>query len=94
MNIELDGQRDESAEFVSQAPRARYQLAEWWEAEVVHMQHRFARAVAWTATRAWQVTADWRAVRPIISRASAHLAILILAVGALLFSGLNLPGQV
>jgi murein DD-endopeptidase MepM/ murein hydrolase activator NlpD len=39
----------------------------------------------------WQVTADWRAVRPIISRASAHLAILTLAVVAILFSGLNLP---
>jgi murein DD-endopeptidase MepM/ murein hydrolase activator NlpD len=47
--------------------------------------------VAWTATRAWQVTADWRAVRPIISRASAHLAILALAAVAVLFSGLNLP---
>jgi LysM repeat protein len=55
------------------------------------MQHVFARAVAWTATRAWEVTADWRAVRPIISRASAHLAILILAAAAILFSGLNLP---
>jgi murein DD-endopeptidase MepM/ murein hydrolase activator NlpD len=30
-------------------------------------------------------------VRPIISRASAHLAILVLAVGAILFSGLHLP---
>jgi murein DD-endopeptidase MepM/ murein hydrolase activator NlpD len=57
------------------------------------MQHLFARAVAWVATRAWQVTADWRAVRPIISRASAHLAILTLAVAAILFSGLNLPAR-
>ncbi len=57
------------------------------------MQHIFARAVAWTVTRVWQVTADWRAVRPMISRASAHLAILGLAIVALLVSGLNLPTQ-
>jgi murein DD-endopeptidase MepM/ murein hydrolase activator NlpD len=91
VNIELDGQRDDKAEFVLPERRSRHQMAEWWDAEVANMQHLFARAVAWTATRAWQVTADWRAVRPIISRASAHLAILILAVLAVLFSGLNLP---
>jgi murein DD-endopeptidase MepM/ murein hydrolase activator NlpD len=66
-------------------------LEHWWASLVADAEHFFARAVAWTATRAWQVTADWRAVRPIISRASAHLAILALAVAALVFSGLNLP---
>ncbi len=69
----------------------RQRLDHWWARQVAFVQHLFARAVAWTATRAWQVTADWRAVRPIISRASAHLAILALAVAALVFSGLNLP---
>ncbi len=92
MNAELDRQRDDDAQFVSPARRVRHDLSRWWEAKVAHMQHLFARAVAWTATRAWQVTADWRSVRPVISRASAHLAILTLAVAAILFGGLNLPG--
>lgn len=91
MNIEMDRHPDDAAEFVPPARRVPRQLTRWWESEIAHMQHLFARAVAWTATRAWQVTADWRAVRPIISRASAHLAILLLAVAAILLSGLNLP---
>ena len=87
----MDRHPDDAAEFVPPARRVPRQLTRWWESEIAHMQHLFARAVAWTATRAWQVTADWRAVRPIISRASAHLAILLLAVAAILLSGLNLP---
>jgi murein DD-endopeptidase MepM/ murein hydrolase activator NlpD len=93
VNVGLDRHHDERAEFVSSAGRARRRLIRWWKIEVANMQHYFARAVAWTATRAWQVTADWRAVRPIVSRASAHLAILILAVAAILLSGLNLPAR-
>lgn len=92
MNIELDEQRDEAVNF-SSAGGAHRRLTQRWETQIVHWQHLFARAVAWTATRAWQVTADWRSVRPIISRASAHLAILILALAAILFSGLNLPAR-
>jgi murein DD-endopeptidase MepM/ murein hydrolase activator NlpD len=91
LNIELDSHRDDDSEFMSPAREARHPLPRWWQFEVAHMQHLFARAVAWTATRTWQVTADWRSVRPIISRASAHLAILALALAALIISGLNLP---
>jgi murein DD-endopeptidase MepM/ murein hydrolase activator NlpD len=93
VNVELDGHRDETTEFVPPTPPIGERWNMWWEARVARMQHLFARAVAWAATRAWQVTADWRSVRPIISRASAHLAILVLAVAAILFSGLNLPTQ-
>jgi len=91
VNIELDEQRGEPTEFFSSAGGAQRRLTRRWETQIGHLQHLFARAVAWTATRAWQVTADWRSVRPIISRASAHLAILVLALSAILFSGLNLP---
>jgi murein DD-endopeptidase MepM/ murein hydrolase activator NlpD len=87
VDIETNGQPDGPVEPL------RRRLARWWTGQVTHTQHLFARAVAWTATRAWQVTADWRAVRPLISRASAHLAILALAVAAIVFSGLNLPRQ-
>lgn len=93
MNIELDGQREEASDSAEPIKPAQRQLLRGWETKVAYLQHVFARAVAWTATRAWQVTADWRAVRPIISRASAHLAILTLAVMAILFSGLNLPAR-
>jgi len=91
MDLELDSQHGERGEPVTPAQPARRKLTQWWKSKVFYLQHLFARAVAWTATRAWQVTADWRAVRPIISRASAHLAILVLAIAAILFSGLHLP---
>lgn len=71
----------------------RGHVVEWGEVKVAHLEHLFARAVAWAATRGWQVTADWRSVRPVLSRASAHLAILALAVAAIILSGLNLPTQ-
>lgn len=91
MDLELDSQRGGRSEPVIPAQSARRRLTQWWKSKVAFLQHLFARTVAWTATRAWQVTADWRAVRPIISRASAHLAILVLAIAAILFSGLHLP---
>jgi len=93
VDIELESQSDESVEQKPSAKRPSRRLARWWKTEMAVLQHRFARAVAWTATRAWQVTADWRAVRPIISRASAHLAILTVAVVAIVLSGLNLPAR-
>lgn len=91
MNIETNGHLDGSAEPATPTQLLRRRLVCWWTGQIAHTQHLFARAVAWTATRAWQITADWRAVRPVVSRASAHLAILALAVGAIVFSGLNLP---
>lgn len=86
MDIELD----EPAEFAT-TQRSGRRLTQWWDTEAAYVQHLIARTVAWTTTRVWQATADWRAVRPIICRASAHLAILALAVGAVILSGLNLP---
>ncbi len=91
METNMNEHIDETIEPVAPAQPWRQRLEHWWVCQVAYVQHLFARAVAWTATRAWQVTADWRAVRPIISRASAHLAILALAVAAIVFSGLNLP---
>ena len=91
MSIESDTHSDKSASFVTSVSRAHRRLSLWWKTKVARVQHLFARAVAWTATRAWQASADWRSVRPIISRTSAHLAILFLAVGAIVLSGLHLP---
>jgi murein DD-endopeptidase MepM/ murein hydrolase activator NlpD len=93
VDIESDNGSDEPVAKKTSTERSSPQLARWWKTEMAKLQHRFARAVAWTAIRAWQVTADWRAVRPIISRASAHLAILIVAVAAIVLSGLNLPSR-
>lgn len=91
MNIDLDGHFDEKASPLTPFRHLRQRFTHWWQREQALCEHWFARAVAWAATRAWQITADWRSVRPIISRASAHLAIIILAVAAIVFSGLNLP---
>jgi murein DD-endopeptidase MepM/ murein hydrolase activator NlpD len=91
VNIETDGPFKIATES-SSAAQPKHERWSWrWEAWVARMEHLFARSVAWMATRMWQLTVDWRAVRPTILRASAHLAILTLAVATVVVSGLHLP---
>jgi len=90
VNIELDRQFAEP-HAMAQSASMRQRLVRWWQRRVTRLEHLVARWVAWTATRMWQVTVDWRSVRPFISRVSAHLAILMLAISAIVLSGLNLP---
>lgn len=59
----------------------------WWE----RGQWLVARCVAWSATTSWRMTAEWRAVRPTLVRYTAHLSILLLAVGAVFLAGAQFP---
>jgi murein DD-endopeptidase MepM/ murein hydrolase activator NlpD len=90
VNIELDRQFAEP-HAMAQAASMRQRLVGWWQHRVARLEYLIARLIAWTATRMWQVTVDWRSVRPFISRVSAHLSILLLAVSAIVLSSLNLP---
>ena len=87
------GQQTRPAEGMPLLQRLRDRWVAWRAEQIDRGAYLLARAVAWTTTRLWQVSADWRSVRPVISRFSAHLAVLMLAVGVILFSGLNLPLQ-
>lgn len=51
----------------------------------------FVRFVSWCATAAWRTCADWRGKRPVLTRATAHLTIVALALTAFLLSGLGIP---
>ena len=74
MNVETDGPDRDPNETNAAASLKHERSSCRWETLVARMQHLFARGVAWMATRMWQLTVDWRAVRPVILRASAHLA--------------------
>jgi len=43
------------------------------------LRHALARLIAILVTRAWQLAADWRGMRPLLSRTTAHLTVLLLA---------------
>lgn len=54
-------------------------------------QWLFARFVAWIATASWRATADWPSVRPVLTRCTGHLAVMLLALMALLLARIDLP---
>lgn len=49
------------------------------------------RFVAWCATTVWRTGVDWRTKRPFLTRATAHLSIIALALIAIILSGVGLP---
>ena len=51
----------------------------------------FMRLVMWCTTGVWRTCVDWRAKRPFLTRVTAHLSIIALALVAILFSGVGIP---
>ena len=49
------------------------------------------RAATWCLTGVWRISVDWRARRPFLTRITAHLSIVLLAVAAIAFSGVGFP---
>ena len=49
------------------------------------------RFVAWCATVVWRTCVDWRTKRPFLTRATAHLSIIALALTAIILSGVGIP---
>jgi len=49
------------------------------------------RFVTWCATAVWRTGVDWRTKRPFLTRATAHLSIIVLALITIVLSGVGLP---
>ena len=49
------------------------------------------RFVTWCVTTVWRVCVDWRAKRPFLTRATAHVSIIALALFAIVLSGAGIP---
>ena len=51
----------------------------------------FLRFVAWCLTAVWRTCVDWRTKRPFLTRATAHLSIIALALITIILSGVGIP---
>jgi len=51
----------------------------------------FLRFVTWCVMMVWRTCVDWRAKRPFLTRAAAHLSVIVLALGTILLSGTGVP---
>lgn len=49
------------------------------------------RLVTWCVVGAWRACVDWRAKRPLLMRATAHLSIIILSLITIVLSGVGIP---
>jgi murein DD-endopeptidase MepM/ murein hydrolase activator NlpD len=66
--------------------RSRHPIRRWFEKS-------FLRAFAWLATTVYRLTGDWRGWRPLLTRTSAHLAVIAMAILAIGLSNLEWPAQ-
>lgn len=57
------------------------------------VENGFVHAFAWLATTVYRCAGDWRGWRPLLTRTSAHLAVVIVAVGAIGLSSIKWPAQ-
>lgn len=53
----------------------------------------FLRTFAWLATTVYRLTGDWRIWRPLLTRTSAHLAVIAVAIVAVGLSNVEWPAQ-
>ncbi len=53
----------------------------------------FPRAFAWLAVGVYRIAGDWRGWLPLLTRASAHLAIVTVAIAVIALSGVEWPAQ-
>lgn len=49
------------------------------------------RLVAWGVVAIWRICSDWSARRPFLTRATAHVSVIALALIALVLSGVGIP---
>jgi murein DD-endopeptidase MepM/ murein hydrolase activator NlpD len=57
------------------------------------IENGFVRACAWLATTVYRCAGDWRGWRPLLTRTSAHLAVVVVAVAAIGLSSIKWPAQ-
>jgi murein DD-endopeptidase MepM/ murein hydrolase activator NlpD len=49
------------------------------------------RLVTWCAVVGWRTCVDWRTKRPLLTRTTAHLSVIALALATILLSGVGIP---
>ena len=49
------------------------------------------RVVTWLTTAVWRTCVDWRTKRPLFTRVTAHLSVVVLAIVAILLGGIGIP---
>ena len=49
------------------------------------------RVIAWLMTGLWRTCVDWRSKRPLFTRVTAHVSVLVLTLLAIAFGGVGLP---
>lgn len=57
------------------------------------IENGFVRAFAWLAITVYRCAGDWRGWRPLLTRTSAHLAVVVVAVAAIGLSSIKWPAQ-
>jgi len=50
----------------------------------------FLRLASWCVSAVWRTCVDWRAKRPFLTRATAHLSIIALTIGAVILGGVGI----
>lgn len=56
-----------------------------------HPRPLLLRFATWCVTAVWCVCVDWRTKRPFLTRATAHLSIIVLALTTIALSGVGIP---
>jgi hypothetical protein len=56
-----------------------------------HSRPILLRFVVWCVTSVWRTCVDWRTKRPFLTRATAHLSIIALALITIVLSGVGIP---
>jgi murein DD-endopeptidase MepM/ murein hydrolase activator NlpD len=51
----------------------------------------FLRFATWCATAVWRTCVDWRTKRPFLTRATAHVSVIVLALTTIMLSGVGIP---
>ncbi len=51
----------------------------------------FLRLMTWCVTTVWRACVDWRAKRPFLTRATAHISIIALTLTTIMLSGIGVP---
>ena len=51
----------------------------------------FLRLVSWCLTAVWRTCVDWRSKRPFLTRVTAHLSIIALALITIFLGGVGIP---
>ena len=57
------------------------------------IENGFVRAFAWLATTVYRYAGDWRGWRPLLTRTSAHLVVIVVAVGVIGLNSVKWPTQ-